>query len=34
VVLVSKTKGVGFSFTPRTDRTVHYRGEALELRLP
>ena len=33
VVLVSKTKGVGFSFTPATDRTVHYRGEAITLRL-
>jgi alpha-D-xyloside xylohydrolase len=33
VVLVSKTKPVGFSFTPRVDRAVHYDGQELKLRL-
>jgi alpha-D-xyloside xylohydrolase len=33
VVLVCRGKAVGFSFTPRVDRTVRYRGEAVEVRL-
>ena len=33
VVIVSKNKPVGFSFTPRPDRTVHYGGDAVEVRL-
>jgi alpha-D-xyloside xylohydrolase len=31
VVIVSKTKPVGFSFASAVDRTVHYRGEAIDL---
>jgi len=33
VVLISKAKPVGFSFTPQTDRVVHYRGELVKLPL-
>ena len=33
VVLVSKDKPVGFSFTPRADRTLIYRGAAVTVRL-
>jgi alpha-D-xyloside xylohydrolase len=33
VVLVSRDKAVGFSFAPHADRTVRYRGEAVEVRL-
>ena len=33
VVLVSKTKPVGFSFEPKADRTVRYDGAAVELDL-
>jgi hypothetical protein len=33
VILVSKARRVGFSFTPATDRTVRYRGKAIMLRL-
>jgi alpha-D-xyloside xylohydrolase len=33
LVLVSKGKPVGFSFTPRADRTVRYHGDAVEVRL-
>jgi alpha-D-xyloside xylohydrolase len=32
VVFVSRTRPVGFSFAPRADRTVRYRGEAVEVR--
>lgn len=31
IVLVSKSRPVGFSFTPRADRTVQYRGAALKI---
>jgi hypothetical protein len=34
VVLVAKDKPVGFSFEPKVDKTVRYRGSAGELRLP
>ena len=33
VVLVSKDKAAGFSFTPQMDKTVHYDGTAVEVRL-
>lgn len=33
VVLVSKDKPVGFSFTPHADRTVPYHGAAVKVRL-
>lgn len=33
VVLVSKVKPVGFSFTPKTDRTVHYNGDKVVVKL-
>jgi alpha-D-xyloside xylohydrolase len=33
VVLVSKEKPVGFSFSPKPDKTVHYDGNAVELAL-
>jgi len=33
IVFVAKNKPVGFSFEPKADREVHYRGEAVELRL-
>jgi alpha-D-xyloside xylohydrolase len=33
VVLISKMKPIGFSFTPRVDRTVHYDGKELKIRL-
>jgi alpha-D-xyloside xylohydrolase len=33
IVLVSKGRPAGFSFTPRTDRTVSYTGEAVSVRL-
>jgi len=32
VILVSKDKPVGFSFTPQPDGTVHYDGRAVEWR--
>ena len=31
VILISKTKPVGFSFTPQADRTVNYDGQELKL---
>jgi alpha-D-xyloside xylohydrolase len=31
VVMISKTKPVGFSFGPQPDRTVRYHGDALDL---
>jgi alpha-D-xyloside xylohydrolase len=33
VVVVSKTKSVGFSFTPTVDRTIRYDGEEQRIRL-
>jgi alpha-D-xyloside xylohydrolase len=33
VVVVSKTKPASFSFAPAIDQTVHYRGDAIEVRL-
>src|SRR5262249_1028527 len=33
VVLVSKVKPAGFSFEPKADRTVAYRGDPVEVRL-
>jgi alpha-D-xyloside xylohydrolase len=33
VVLVGKTKPVGFSFEPKADRTIRYDGAAVEVRL-
>jgi alpha-D-xyloside xylohydrolase len=33
VVFITPHKPVGFSFTPRPDQTVRYRGEAVEVRL-
>ena len=33
IVVVSKTRPVGFSFTPRPDHTVHYKGDAVTVRL-
>jgi alpha-D-xyloside xylohydrolase len=33
IVLVSKQKPVGFSFTPKSDRTVRYRGEQVVVNL-
>ncbi len=33
VVLVSKEKSTGFSFTPKADRIIHYNGDAVELTL-
>jgi alpha-D-xyloside xylohydrolase len=33
VVLVSKARPVGFSFTPKADKTVHYDGTVVELKL-
>jgi alpha-D-xyloside xylohydrolase len=33
VVLVSKGKPVGFSFTPKSDKTVRYDGAALDVKL-
>jgi alpha-D-xyloside xylohydrolase len=33
VVLVSKTKPVGFSFTPKADKTIHYNGAPVDLPL-
>ncbi len=33
LVLVTKAKPVGFSFTPKPNQTVRYRGEAIEVRL-
>jgi alpha-D-xyloside xylohydrolase len=32
IVLVSKTKPVGFSFTPKVDRTISYNGEEQRVR--
>jgi hypothetical protein len=32
VILISKVKPVGFSFTPPVDRTVRYDGNELKLR--
>ena len=31
VILISKTKPVGFSFTPQADRTVNYDGQELKV---
>jgi alpha-D-xyloside xylohydrolase len=31
IILISKTKPVGFSFTPRADRTVNYDGQELKV---
>src|SRR5260370_5151899 len=33
IVLVSKNKPVGFSFTPKADRSVRYNGEAVKVQL-
>jgi alpha-D-xyloside xylohydrolase len=33
LVFVSKVKQVGFSFTPQTDRTVHYNGDEVVVKL-
>jgi alpha-D-xyloside xylohydrolase len=33
VVVVSKTKPVGFSFAPKTDKTARYEGAAVDLKL-
>jgi alpha-D-xyloside xylohydrolase len=33
VVLVTKDRPTGFSFTPRVDRSVRYSGDALEVRM-
>jgi alpha-D-xyloside xylohydrolase len=33
VVLVAKDKPVGFSFTPKADKSVHYEGTALDVKL-
>jgi alpha-D-xyloside xylohydrolase len=33
LVFVSKTKQVGFSFTPQPDRTVHYNGDEVVVKL-
>jgi alpha-D-xyloside xylohydrolase len=33
IVLVTSKKPVGFSFTPKTDRTISYLGEAVSVRL-
>ena len=32
VVLVAKAKSVGFSFTPKADKSVRYDGAAIELK--
>jgi alpha-D-xyloside xylohydrolase len=34
IVLVTPDRPVGFSFTPKADRTIRYRGEPVETRLP
>ncbi len=34
MVLVDGTRPVGFSFTPKADRSLRYRGEPLTVRLP
>jgi alpha-D-xyloside xylohydrolase len=34
VILVSKARPAGFSFEPKADRTVAYKGETVEVRLP
>lgn len=34
IVLVSGARPVGFSFTPKPDQTVRYRGEAVAVKLP
>ncbi|SDS18342.1 TIM-barrel domain-containing protein [Opitutus sp. GAS368] len=34
IVLVAKDKPVGFTFTPRADRTVHYRGDIVAVQIP
>ena len=33
VVVVSKAKPVGFSFTPKADKSVHYAGAAVDVKL-
>jgi alpha-D-xyloside xylohydrolase len=33
IVVVTKTRALGFSFTPRPDHTVHYKGDAVTVRL-
>jgi hypothetical protein len=34
LVLVARTRPVGFSFAPTADRSVAYRGEPVSVRLP
>jgi alpha-D-xyloside xylohydrolase len=34
IVLVTSDRPVGFSFAPKADRTISYRGEPIETRLP
>jgi alpha-D-xyloside xylohydrolase len=34
VVVVSKTRPVGFSFAPAVDQAVRYRGESIEIQIP
>jgi alpha-D-xyloside xylohydrolase len=34
IVVVAKTKPVGFASTPAVDQTVHYRGEAIQVKIP
>jgi alpha-D-xyloside xylohydrolase len=33
LVFMSKAKPVGFSFAPQPDRTVHYRGDEVKVKL-
>ena len=33
ILVVEKGKPVGFSFTPKTDKTVRYDGAAIEVKL-
>jgi hypothetical protein len=34
IVLVTPDRPIGFSFSPKADRTIRYRGEPVEDRLP
>ena len=34
IVLVTPDRPVGFSFSPKADRAISYRGAPLEIRLP
>ncbi len=34
IVVVSKARPVGFSFAPAIDKTVQYRGESTDVRIP